>query len=439
MTLRTAVMGVVTWLVALALAAGCTPHKVPLTLPSQGGPRWIELQTEHFTLWTDATSAQARQVLRKLEERRQIVARGMNRARQAERIFAIVFRSHEELRTYLPDHVLAFAWSNANPSFQPGLVLSAESYGGVINHELAHAISFALLEHQPRWLAEALATYFEMGEPVPGTRQVTIGLPSPPRLQLLRTHDPLSIRQLFACKRLACADDDFYAWSWALFAYLLEQHFDRMAIYLQSLQANKGDHDLAWMEAFGEASLEALDGALRAWVAAGEMRVVRFWLQPQAAPAVERPLRDVEILTGLSLLPYAMGDLEGSIRLADQALAMDRSYPLAWMMANARGLKISEEEARAVLAANPDDWRALQLLIYKLNDLGRSDEELSPLRIRMCELAAQAKLYCKGYGPEPELAMPLRPKEKIATSPSPSTVVVPTPPPGNASTQKPPQ
>lgn len=212
-----------------------------------------------------------------------------------------------------------------------------------------------------------------------------------------------------------------------------------MAIYLQSLQANKGDHDLAWMEAFGDASLDALDRALRAWVEAGEMRVVRFWLQPQATPATERPLRDVEILTGLSLLPFAMGDLDGAVRLAERALAMDRRYPLAWMMANARGLKISEEEARAVLAANPDDWRAHQLLIYKLNELGRSDEELSPLRVRMCELAAQARLYCKGYGPEPELAMPLRPKEKIATSPSPEAVVVPTPPPGRASTQKPPQ
>lgn len=433
--------GTSTWaiaaLAALLLTMGCVPGPVPLKLPSQGGPRWIELQSEHFTLGTDATSEQGRHHLAKLEERRQILSRGMNRTQQTERIFAIVFRSQEELKAYLPEHVLAFAWSSDNPTFQPGLVLSLDSQGAVVNHELAHAISFALLEHQPRWLAEALATYFELGAPEPGTRMVTLGRPSPSRLQHLRSPEPLSVAQLFACKRAECSDDAFYAWSWALFAYLLEQRFDRFAIYLQSLQVNKGDHELAWLEAFGEEPLAGLDRSLRAWVEAGYMRVMRFWLEPQPTPAVERPLRDVEILTGNSLLPYAMGDVDAAVRRADEAIALDRRYPLAWLMASAKEVKISEEEARAVVAANPDDWRALQLLVFKLGRLGRSDEELTPLRRRMCELAAAARFYCKGYGPEPELALPLRPKEKQALWPTDQAAPVMRTPPAAAAEQKP--
>lgn len=120
-------------------------------------------------------------------------------------------------------------------------MLSLESYGVVANHELAHAISAAIFPHQPRWLAEALACYFEMAAADPETHEVTIGVPFPPRLKLLSSQDPLSLRQLFACKQTSCADDLFYSWSWALFAYLLDKHFDRFALYLQSLQ----DHDPA--------------------------------------------------------------------------------------------------------------------------------------------------------------------------------------------------
>lgn len=380
---------------ALALAA-CVPASVLPSLPSQGGPAWRELESEHFLLWTDASSERARALIKSLEERHQILARGMNRAEQQSRIFAIVFRSAEELQFFLPPNLAAFAWSQDNPTYQPGVVMSAETWGPIINHELAHAISYALLESQPRWLAEALACYFEMGRVDPVSKEVTIGLPYPYRMGFLRDRRPMSTRELFACKSLRCATPKFYAWSWALFAFLLDQHFDRFAVYLRELRAEGGDHEAAWRAAFPELALDALDQDLLEWTYNGDLKVVRFKIEPRAVPAIERPLRDADVLAARSLLHFINGDREPSARAAAAAVSADPLHRLGWAMAHGNGLAISIERARQLTEAHPADWRSWQLLLHALRRAGAPPEELRPAAARMCELAAEQGLGCRG-------------------------------------------
>lgn len=337
---RTAALAVMVAVAVIATMAGaaCAPRAVLPQLPSQGGPAWRELTSEHFLLWTDASSARARELVRGLEERYQILARGMNRAEQPRRIFAVVFRNAEELQFFLPKNLAAFAWSQDNPTHQPGVVMSAETWGPIINHELAHGISFALLESQPRWLAEALACYFEAARVDEVSQEVTIGLPYPNRMGFLRDRAPLSTRTLFACKSLACATPKFYAWSWALFAFLLDQHFDRFAVYLHNLRVLDGDHERAWRAAFSGVSLDSLDQDLLEWTYNGDLKVVRFKLQRRAISAVESPLSDGDVLAARSLLHFINGDRDASARAAAAAISADAQSRLAREMVHGNGL-----------------------------------------------------------------------------------------------------
>ena len=58
-------VGVALWL------AGC--HAAIPALPSQGGPAWTELTSEHFTLWTDSSPARGRELIDQCEHLHQIV------------------------------------------------------------------------------------------------------------------------------------------------------------------------------------------------------------------------------------------------------------------------------------------------------------------------------------------------------------------------------
>lgn len=399
------------WIAVAIMANGCGGAAPVLPkLPSQGGPQWIELQTDHFTMWTDLPSAKAHALMKKLEERRQVLARGMNRAPQNERILAIVFRTNEELWHFVDPSAYAISWDEFNPSAQPGIAVSAETYPIAINHELSHAISFALVEVQPRWLGEALACYFEMGEPDPDTGEVVIGVPYPERLPALREGIPLSIRQLFACREGACAGRKFYAWSWALFSFLLDQHFEPLTIYLQRLQDTKGDHDKAWKEAFPKMSLDELDRDLLEWTYNGDLKVVRFKIEPVAGTAVERPLHDADVLAARSLLYFTKEGIERSARAAREAVAADDMHPFAWLMVRANGLEVPDAKIHELIKARPEDRIGWLLLYHQLKDRMATQEELDRVKAHMCKVAAKQKFYCRGD--EPSRRAPVRPPTK---------------------------
>jgi hypothetical protein len=360
-------------------------------LPSQGGPAWFELQSEHVTLWTDAPPRRARELIDSIELRRQVIVRAMNRADQRGRIFAIALRSARELEAFLPPPFAAFAWSDGdNPSRQPGVVISAEDAEvdgdqGIVNHELAHAISGAFLKNQPAWLAEGLATYFEMGELDAERQSVQIGIPRRDRLILVRQARTVSAAELFACQGLACRTDEFYATAWALFSYLLNEHFDRFARYLQRLNALPRSRQRdAWREIFPELTPARVDHLLAGWMYSGSFAVPRIAVTPRRYPVVARKLGDADVHAVRGLLFRMTGKREASRAAAEAALALTRTHLLAWLVARTHNLPISDAEARAVAAAHPGDWRAWELLRNALE----SGTEAEAAHTRMCALLA---------------------------------------------------
>jgi Protein of unknown function (DUF1570) len=357
-------------------------------LPSKGGPAWTEFKSEHFTVWTDASAKRGAALVRKLEHHRQVIMRGMNRAQQNSRIFVIALRDEREVAEFLPDEFAARAWTEGSPSRQIGILMPADNPNDdnsvTVSHELAHAVSFAVFRHQPSWLAEGIAGYFEMVELDPNVRSVEIGKPHKNHIQWIRQAGLLPAAQLFACEEAKCKDGKFYATSWAMISYLINEQFDKFALYLQRLNLPGGSHDQAWSEAFPDMSLAQLDrNLLRGLMSSRKWVLPRIAIDVQPYRAVERALGDADALAARSLLHWIDDKPALSIELALSALAIDRRNVLAWMLAHYQDHPIPLADARSLTEAHPTDWRAWMLLYT-----AAEGEEEEQAKVRACTLAA---------------------------------------------------
>jgi len=294
----------------------------------------------------------------------------MNHAPSTARSFVIALRNAREVAEYVPSPFLAFAWDAQNPTGQPGILLGAndDDRDHVVNHELTHVISFAIIKNQPHWLAEGIATYFEMADLESNKTSVQIGIPRDDRTYLLQQRSPLPVAKLFACEDLRCMDDRFYATSWAVFSFLLNERFDQLARYLQRLnqlpsgELPSGEHAAAWRAAFPDLMPDQLDDALSAWLRTGKLRLPNIEVALHDVPAHERPLSDSDVLAAHSLLGFKFKDAVTAMRTLSEALLIDRTNLLARLIDTEYTHSIAPDDARATAAAHPDDWRAWRLL-----------------------------------------------------------------------------
>jgi hypothetical protein len=195
------------WSLAVLCIVACGPVVPPL--PSRGGPVWVEIQSAHFTLWTDAPVERGQELVRELERRRQVITLAMNATSNA-MTFVIAPRSRREMIEYVRPQFIGKAWPAANPSRRSGILFAANTSDDrdhIVAHELAHAISYGILHNQPSWLAEGIATYFEMIDVSSGDASVEIGVPREDRIRYLHGREPLGAEKLFACNPDTCALD----------------------------------------------------------------------------------------------------------------------------------------------------------------------------------------------------------------------------------------
>jgi hypothetical protein len=379
------------WLVVVWLVA-CGPAIPPL--PSRGGPAWLELKSEHFTVWTDATAERGHELVREMEHRRQIIMRAMNNVRSKATSFVIALRDAREVAAYLPKQFIALAWNAENPTGQPGIVVPANNNDRdhIVSHELTHVISYGSIANQPHWLSEGIATYFEMADLDSDETSVKIGMPRDDRARLLRGSPPLSVAELFACKDPRCMNDIFYATSWALFSFLLNEHFDQFGRYLQRLNDGPSDGQAeAWHDAFPDLPLDKLDSDLTEWLVTGKLALPRIAITVRDYPATARPLGDGDVLAARSLLRLMVAQDEAATRVeAEAALATDRTNVLARLIETAVTHAIAPEDARATAAAHPDDWRAWRLVAIAL----RGSPEGAAALGRMCGLTTEDLQQC---------------------------------------------
>lgn len=409
-------------LVVLGMVA-CGPAIPPL--PSRGGPAWLELRSEHVTLWTDASAERGRQIVREIERRRQVILAAMGQpVAPSPPAFVIAVRNRAERAVYLSLDFIGVTWGPHNPIGQPGILLAANDNDRehVIDHEMGHVISMDVILDQPPWLAEGFATYFETFDLFSDDATVEVGRPRADRGRILRQTPPLGAAELFACEAYGCMDGLFYATSWAAVSFLLNERYDPFIRYLHRLNElshgrpatpwyetirdpspeqaraakqrrdqSRAEAAQAWREAFPDLPPDQFDRALGEWLVSGRVRLPRIKLTRQQLPVTERSLGDADALAARSWLRLRFTRDHAATRGdAEAALALDRTHVLAWLVEAALTRSIGRDDARATAAAHPDDWRALRLVELALHGTPEGDAALH----RLCAMTADAAPEC---------------------------------------------
>jgi hypothetical protein len=325
---------------ALILLAGCGAA-LP-DVPSRGGPAWVELQSDHFTLWTDAGAKRGRELVTEMEHLRQVTYGVAFRSFvQNERSFVIALRDLDEVRVFVPTQFVAFAFQ---PNFEglrrPTIVLPADrnsaQYGDVVTHELVHVISHTAIHRQPPWLAEGLAKFFETTHINAATGAVDVGTPPPGMLLGLRQSRPLSAASLFACDEAFCEDFHFYVSAWALYSFLINAHGEELVAFETAL--DRGEPVAAtWDATFTTLPRDAIDRELHAWLTSGKHSVWHFNAKLEQHAIAERKLGDADVYAARALLRIVFHHDDPALE-ADlaAALALDPQHWLALAVQHAR-------------------------------------------------------------------------------------------------------
>jgi hypothetical protein len=353
---------------ALVAVISCAPT-VP-ALPSQGGPNWVELQTEHFTVWTDAAPERTAKLVRLMERLRQVVLGiAFPDAATERRVLVVAFRNSDEAHAFIPQGFAAFTFSQT-PLQQPVIVLPVDSLDTVagrstITHELVHAISHVVLTPQPHWFAEGLATYFETIRLDEEAGSLDVGVPRADRVRWLHRGRPLRIDALFGCRKLSCMDGQYYATAWALFAFLMNEHRQELLAYMRAMRDVRPESQTAlWLQMFPQLAPNELDHALVRWLVAGRQTVLRFNVKFQEHEIARRDLGDADVLVARGVA-RTLFENHGPGPLVPElvdALARDPANLHARLVEKTKRGKISIDVARRIAAAHPDDWRAWWLV-----------------------------------------------------------------------------
>jgi hypothetical protein len=388
--------------VIAGVLAACGAAVPPL--PSNGGPTWSELTSAHFTMWTDAPLDRARELIREMERMRQIVVGvAFPGAPDEGRNLVIALHDDAELAALSPTgEARAYASSGGEPLWQPLFVLSAYSNYSrddrTVAHELTHVISFAVVHHQPRWLAEGMAKFFETVELDPDSTTADIGAAPQVRGQRMVMPHLVPISTLFEWERIAPDESREYSTAWALFTFLINEHGPELQRYLELLDqpierdvSREAWRARVWSEAFPSLSLSTIDAVLQHWLVTGHHVVMHVKLELRASPIAERGLGEPDVLALRALLrpwvPAQQAQIHAEVAAA---LALEPTNVLAWLVRFANDHdNIPVEVGRAIAAAHPDDWRAWLLAAIALDRAHDDPAELAAAHARMCLLIGQ--------------------------------------------------
>ena len=353
-------------LALLALVAACHGPALP-AVPGKGGPAWIELQSEHFTVWTDGSRGRAMKLVREMEHLRQVVLGvGFSGSRMEGRSFVLALRDSEEVGVFLPEQFAAYAESGGALK-QAVIVLpldANEDNKPLVTHELVHVISFNVIRNQPSWFAEGMANFFASVNVDPDRASGDVGKPLPNIFMRLRQTPPTPSAKVFACSSHACMDDMFYATSWAIFAYLANTYPRELLRYAARLDEVPPEASAqVWTEIFPTLTPDKLDHEVRKWLYYGKYTVWKFNVKLRQWPVTERTLRDADVYASRAYMrqTWSVPNAPPPAELAE-ALALDPTHLIANLVQYAHAKTISLEAARRVADAHPDDWRAWWLV-----------------------------------------------------------------------------
>lgn len=368
--------------VALALLAGTLG--APVTAAAAG---WVEVRSPSFTVASDGSEKDARQVLLQFEQVRALLRDVWPWARldTVRPVTIVAVRDESGLRALLP----AF-WEKKGALHPAGVFVSAPDRGWValrmdvarfreedeawdnpyliVFHEYVHLVLRLNFDALPVWLNEGLAEFW--GNTIIDGERVYEGRPVPYHLQTLRARAPLSLAALVAVKHGSPEYSEenratiFYAQCWALVHYLVlgkDERHGQINRFAALLQAGRPAKEAA-REAFGD--LEALDRELQSYVRRPvfhyRRRLARLEVKQTAWTA--RTLPEAESLALRAGFHVALGRGADARALAGRSLILDPGFApahealalLAWR--EGRRSDAREELSRATALPGASDY-----------------------------------------------------------------------------------
>jgi tetratricopeptide (TPR) repeat protein len=356
-------------LVLVVLSAACARTVQP------DKQAFYELRSEHFLLRTSVPKDDAAETLVELERVRATLVKfvASNAPPPVGRMHAIQLASADELEEFLPEGVIGVA--DDDVFGRPVAVMvpySKTERLSVLQHELAHLVSLAVIPRQPRWFGEGLACYFETIRHDRATDTMVIGEPHRDRLTYLdatfrRGH--LSIGAALGGPANYWSYGAFEAAAWLLVHWLQDRHSAAFDSYMDLLYAGE-PADAAFRKAFPGLDSRKIDAAMEVYFGMNAQFGTLSVPAPHWSGTISaRRLAAAEVRALRAQLFTIAGRHRDAESEVVQALKLDPAEPEALAV---RG-KLPKMDAstrlasaRAAVKAHPDDVRAWLLLLEVL-------------------------------------------------------------------------
>jgi Flp pilus assembly protein TadD len=315
-----------------------------------GEPTWLEVQSEHFRVVTDAGEKNGRDAAAHFEQMRAAFGLlfGREKVNQKVPLQIIAFRNTKEFRQYSPlfrGKVIDLAGF-----FVPGqdkdfvvIDMSLPNSWETVTHEYAHVLLDSNYAATAPWYDEGFAEFFssvkvngmqvEVGAVIPGAGLLLQGR----KLSLL---DLLQVEHHSETYNQSGERRDmFYLESWLLVHYLFDtEQVTKAAKYFNLVNNQKVPIPAALQQAFG-VTVEQLETTLLNYLKSDKIRILRYTFKQNVVTASAATVRPAD-------------PIEARIQLADLLLHEEDRV--------AQGIK----ELETIVAANPSQPEAQRALGY---------------------------------------------------------------------------
>jgi tetratricopeptide (TPR) repeat protein len=324
-------------LTLVLLAAALSLSATPIALP-RPNEKWITLQVDELTFVSSVSASETMEIARDLLRMREAAGRITNlNVRSSKPMRIILFASEGAFAPYR-EAISRMDQANVRGIFTGSdsthfIVMvhdGAHPVERTVYHELTHYFLRNSVDGIPIWANEGAAEYYSTFHS--SVDAVQVGNPILEHLQVLRSEPFLPLRKLLATTAQSShyrreKQGIFYAQSWALFHYLMNDDARRAGLrkYLGLVGEGKPADD-AFARAF-DRSYDAMERELGAYVRGKTFVVREYPLSDLAVPDVPKPqpLSRAELLFELGHLLVHTTKPTPAVakRMLEEALSLD--------------------------------------------------------------------------------------------------------------------
>jgi tetratricopeptide (TPR) repeat protein len=243
---------------------------------------WIQIETAHFTIFSNAPEKRALELGRSLERFRAVLSAFQTKLRidPPQPDFIYIFKNQESFNAYnlRVGGKLAEISGLFHPGWDANYILMSAAWNQdprpTIYHEFTHQFISNNLTAIPTWFNEGMAEYYSTF--TGNDKRASLGMPVPEHVQWLSYHSFIPLKQLFGQEynpdfyTEVTRAGTFYAQSWALVHYLLANGAERRAQagrFLDGVSAGLSPE--AALQASLQMSLDKLQQEVQGYVARG--------------------------------------------------------------------------------------------------------------------------------------------------------------------------